>query len=1090
MSVLCTEEQTAAIKARGNVIVSASAGSGKTFVMIERLVSLILSGADVRKVLCVTFTNKAAAQMRDRLRTALLRRICASAGEERARLKEQLYALPLADISTIHAFCARLVRTYFYLAEVDPAFAIVSKDDAEGCRLFSRALEEVFESLYAENDPAFKDLLSVYFYKNKDARLKRIVTSLYNVLSSCKDPQGVLKTTGKEDGFAKVCDYLRDDFATRARFYSENAEDVGAFFAENNDRGFAVCGEVLEAAERIASAKTLFEMVEAAKQGISVSRMPERKKFAGEAAEKYDRLKALSEGVKKLYKDLSEFATEEEERARYSDGQRLAGALAGVIARFDETYSRLKREADVLDYDDLERFALKVLSSEEARQAIAEKYEYVFVDEYQDVNPVQEEILTKIGEGEIFLVGDAKQSIYGFRGSRSEYFLQKERELPLALRLSENFRSSSAVLDAVNRVFSYAMTKESCGIDYARGRMTGGARFGGHEGGVFFRVVPKEAQEETERGVYSVLKEAKPRTDAQAEAIARLVKEELGSDWFDADAGVTRQIDYGDIAILARKKSGDAEKIVASLSAQGIPVATSAAVNVCDFWEARLLIDWLSYLDDPEQDIPFAGALLSRIGGFSERELVEIREKFPFPASFKKACMCYQKTFCDTIALKLQTFEKRTQRYRALMCVRTAAEMGNLLLSEGLEAEIAAKQDGPARLKRVRRLLSEGEGTVNEFLRRLKASAYRVEFSESGGENAVKVLTMHSAKGLEYPVVILAGMNKPFHGPDAHDVMFAEDFGFAPKSYDLENRLAFETVLRRAEGVYSRREELKGELNLFYVAMTRAKYRLYLFFEKTEQCLSPAHAKCFADFIDFRLFGREFVQPVEGESKPAPREVLFYPQKNELYEKLCAAFHPSYPFETSVSLPTKSSATEILHAEAEAREYAPLRRSGAASIDEGLAYHAFLQNVEFGKGVKEELARMSAEGLMSEEQLALLREEDLEKIMTLPAIARLAGKKIYREQKFLMRLPAREATGADADDEILLQGAIDLLYEDEKGYGILDYKYSSRSEEELKETYEPQITLYRKAVAAVFQVDEGSVRAKIVNIKLMYETEM
>lgn len=1090
MSVVCTEEQQAAIHSRGSVIVSASAGSGKTFVMIERLVSLILGGVDVRKVLCVTFTTKAAAQMRERLRTALLKQISKAEGEERARLKEQLYALPLADISTIHAFCARLTRTYFYLAGVDPAFSIISKDDPEGCRIFERALEEVFEERYASNDQDFANLLDVYFYKNKDARLKKIISFLHNALCSCKDPKGILARTGTADEFSKACAYLKNDFSARARFFAENAEDVGAFFAENNDQGLKVCGEILAAAERILQSGDLFLMAEEAKKGAAISRMPNRNKFSDNALEKYDRLKALSAGVKELYKNLSEIASEEEERAHYSDGLARAKALSKLMTRFDEVYTRLKHEADVLTYDDLEQSALKILWNDEAKEAIRAKYEYVFVDEYQDVNPVQEEILSKISGGEIFLVGDAKQSIYGFRGSRSEYFLQKERELSCALQLSENFRSASAVLDAVNRVFLFAMTEESCGIDYSRCRMSGGTRYGAHEGGVHFCIVPKGEKTAERRGIYSVLKKSAPRTDAQAEAIADLVEEEVGSDMFDADAGEMRKVTFGDIAILARKKSGDAEKIVSSLSARGIPVATSAAVNVCDFWEARLLIDWLSFLDDPEQDIPLAGALLSRIGGFLESELVKIRERFPSPMTFRAACARYQADLSDTIALKLQTFGKKVQIYRALMCVRSAAEMGDLLLSEGLEAEIAAKQEGETRLMRVRRLLEEGEGTVNEFLRKLKASSFQVKFSESGGEDAVKVLTMHSAKGLEFPVVILAGMNKPFHGPDAKDVLFTEEFGFAPKAYDVKNRLSFSTLLRRAEETFMRAEEIKGELNLFYVAMTRAKFRLYLFFENTEQSLSPLHAKCFADFIDFRLFGQEFVQPVTRSKERLPRDALSYSVDKDLAETLHAAFQAPYAFEKSVSLPVKSSATRLLHMDPDEEPVSARGIGSSASIDEGLAYHAFLQNADFRKSAKEELARMEREAVLSKEQLSLLQEEDLKRMLCLPAIASLKGKRIYREQKFLVRLPAREVLNADTEDEILLQGAIDLLYEDEEGYGILDYKYSSRNEEELKKTYRRQIDLYRKAVAAAFQVDEDTVRAKIVNIKLMFETEM
>lgn len=1087
-----TEEQNAAIAARGKVIVSASAGSGKTTVMIDRLVGLILGGADIRSILAVTFTTKAAAQMKEKLRSALIKQIASADGEERARLKDQLSALPLADISTIHAFCARLVRTYFYLVQVDPAFRIVSLDDPEGCRLFSAALDEVFEQGYSEVDEEFKFLLSAYFYKKKDARLKKIISSLLRAVRGRADFPDFLETEGQRDEFERVCRYLFEDLSARAKFYAGEAEKISAYFSERGDKAAEVSNAVLESANRILQRDDLFSMAEEAARGIFVPRMPNSNKYAGEARKEFARLKDVSAAVKELYKELCGYSPREEEYARYQNGQAQTRALAKLVLRCDEAYSRFKREADALDYDDLERFALHILSNSDALFAVRQKYSYVFVDEYQDVNPAQEKILSLVGGEEIFLVGDAKQSIYAFRGSRSEFFLQKERDFPKSYTLSENFRSSRAVLSAVNRIFSAAMTKESCGIDYASRPMRGGTRYGGHDGGVFFRPVPVSPEEKRERGIYSVLREAAPRTDAQAEAIAELVREEFGSEYFDPDSGLTKKVGWGDIAILARKKSGDAEKIVAALSENNIPVTASASVNVCEYFEARLIIDWLSYLDDPEQDIPFAGAMLSRIGGFGEAELMRIRKSYPLEYAFRAAAERYRKEFSDEISKKLQAFSEKTERFRAALCVRTAAEIGNLLLFEGLEAQIAAKEGGTARIKRVRRLLSGGtDCTVNEFLQKLKAASYCVEDSESGGDDAVKVLTMHAAKGLEYPVVILAGMNKPFHGPDVSDVIVTQEFGFAPRCIQADKRLVKDTVLRRASNVFLKREEIKEELNLFYVALTRAKYRLHLFFEKAENALSPLHANCFADFIDFSSFQDELRFCPPASKKPQKRSALV-PQRNPLCQEILSVFCVPYPHRESCLLPVKSSATQLLHAlrEESPRPFRNFKGGQRASAEEGTAYHAFLQNVVFGREAGEELCRMQREGVLSREQIGLLNEEELEKILKIPAFAELEGKKTFREQKFLIRLPANEMFDSEEKDEILLQGAIDLFYADEAGYTILDYKYSSRGAEELKETYRTQIAIYRKAVSKALRIKEDTIRAKILNIKLMFETEL
>ena len=1093
MSVTLTEEQTRAIEARGRVIVSASAGSGKTFVMIERLVSLISEGADVTRALAVTFTKKAAAQMKERLRSALIKKLSSAGEQERARLKAQLAALPLADISTIHAFCARLIRTRFYLADVDPAFRVVDAEDHEGALILSRALDEVFEWGYEEKDPAFLRLLSVYFRSKKDAKLREILLSLYAKLRERADYRAVLEEMGKEDNFSSVCDYLAADVHERAAYLAENARENAAYFLSKNPKAAAVCTQIAEAAEALASGD-LFSLC--ALPFPKIGNMPSSAKAEGETLRRMKYAGKLSAAVKELYQSLAKYAAREEEYARYLDGNETARALASVLLRFDDIYGGYKKEGGVLDYNDLEHLALKVLSNEDARAAVREKYQYVFVDEYQDVNPAQEQILSLLCGEEVFLVGDAKQSIYAFRGSRSEYFLNKCREFS-ALSLTENFRSSAEVLECVNRVFSYAMTEKSCGIAYADAPMRGGKRYGDHAGGVFFHTVVKRKEEKKERGIYSVLGEREPRTDEQAQLLCRLIEEEVGSEWFDADEGLVKPLGFGDIAVLVRAGDSGTDNIVAALAERNIPVSTAATVNVCDFWEARLIIDFLSYLDNGEQDIPLAGALLSRIGGLTDGELARIRLRFPEAPAFRDACREYAKCG-DAIAAKLNTFAQKAEHYRNLMRVKTAAEMIGLLLADGLEAEIAAKADGEARLRRVLRLTEEAEGSVNAFLRRLKTLDYRVKYAEGGGENAVKVLTMHSSKGLEYPVVFLVGLDTAFRGNARDDVLYSDRFLFAPRSYDLAARTVRETVLRRASLLLEDRETVKGELNLLYVAMTRAKFRLHMLFRDRKGALAPEYAERFSDFIDFYDCADYFAADA-GEEQPAPpRSALVYKADETLLEQLRAVYQRPYPFESSVLLPVKSSATDLLRlARTDADEDHSVRArmfgaEGGASVEEGLAYHAFLEHVRFGGDAEEELARMEKEGELTSGQLALLDPRKLKKILALPSIAALKGKRVLREQTFLVSLPARElpALGTDAEDEIVFQGALDLLCEDGEGYLILDYKYSAHGAEQIKADYAPQIGLYRKAVAKTMGVDISTVRARIINILGLFEVEM
>lgn len=1094
MSFQPTEEQRAAIAARGKIIVSASAGSGKTAVMIERLVSLILNGASVREMLAVTYTRKAAAQMREKLRAALIDKIGTSGEAERERLKEQLAELPLADICTMHVFCARLIRTHFFLADVDPAFRIVGEDDAEGKTYSARAIDETFEAAYAAGDESLFSLLSVYFRKKNDGMLRQIVRDLYRAVRSRADYRAYLREMGNKDDFTELAQFLQSDFAERAQECFDYAEDCAAHYLETNPRAYRVCEGVIRAAESLLTARDLFEMAERASAPLAIPSMPPTTKATGEAYRRLKKLQATSQRIKKVYKELKEYSPRETEYARYEDARGRAKLLAALVLDYDERYTRFKREAGVLDYNDLEHYALAILQNDEARAAVRERYRYVFADEYQDVNLVQEKLLEAIGGEDVFFVGDAKQAIYAFRGSCSEYFLKKTRELPFSLKLSESFRSAPAVLEAVNRVFSYAMTEENGGIDYRNtARMAGGSRYGAYEGDVLFHRIPEREKGEKEvRGVYSVCKESAPAVSLQARLIADLiVRETQGATYFDADAGIARPVDYGDIAVLVRKRSGDAEKIVAELSNRNIPVTTTASVNVCDFWEARLLIDWLSFLDNREQDIPRAGAMLSLVGGFSEADLAVVRERFPSVYTFREACKEYREKMDDELSRRLADFEARVARYRTLMCVKSAAEVMNCLLADGLETEIAAKRDGETRLMRVRRLIGMAEGNVNAFLHRLNALEYNVPFCEGGGEHAVKVLTMHAAKGLEYPVVILASMDTPFHGADTDEVLYQEGFDFAPKSFDVEHKIVYPNLQRRACALQQKHEEVKGELNLLYVAMTRAKYRLHVVLKGKEEFVSPRYAKCFSDFLDLSDCAHYFA-PEEGAGEPSlPVRAFAYRADPEWTEKIRSHYRQAYPYGESTALPVKSSATELLKA---AKEEQPKsfsgRASGSSSIEEGVAYHTFLQHVVFGKEAGEEFERMKQSGEIDETHAVLIREEKLKAILRMPSLCDLADKRIWREQTFLLSLTAREAGLGESDDNIVLQGAIDLLVEDDNGYTVLDYKYSVRSDEELKRTYAPQIALYRQAVAKVMRVPPHKVRARILNIFSYREIEL
>ena len=1124
-----TPRQQEAVEARGKTLVSASAGSGKTKVMVERYVALVKAGAEVSEMLAVTFTNKAAREMRGRIRKALTEAVSAAAGEMREHLKRQLYMLPLADICTIHAFCGRLIRTYFYLADVDPAFRIVGPDDAECRALSSRALDQTFEEAYGQADPAFSALLAVYFRKKKDKRLKEIVLSLYAIARGEPDYRRVLEEAASDtaERFAKAEMSLAEDYKRRAERALEALSALemqldspawNKLYALEKLKDYA--RELRGAAASLAAAQGVFAMK------TTVCKLPSKPRKTPKTGPEFcdfaDRLKAVSDVIKSVYDELGAYHVRDEEFERCEKAAEKGAMLARLALAYDAQFSAAKRDAGVLDYSDLEHIALTVLKDREGED-LKSRYRYLFVDEYQDVNPMQERILTTLAgeECDVFLVGDPKQAIYGFRGSRSKYFEEKGKEYRASggncIDLDMNFRSSDAVLDCTNFVFREVFPPLH--KEYADAVGTGKA------GGV--TLVPlsageTSAAEKGERGVYSVKRAAAHSPEnAIAKKVLELVLAEcgrapgLGREFFDAELkrpdgakGGMRKVRFGDVAVLVRKNSASAGDISRLLAQNGIPVTTSAEINVCEQFEGRLLLDWLSFLDNAEQDIPMAAAMLSVIGGFDERELARIRlfaDQAFRGLTFRAACRVYAAKAQDGLAEKLKNFQRQAEKYRAFACVKSAAEMLRLLLADGLEAQIAAKGASGAelRLAHVRRLIAESEGctTVHDFLRRLKDCDFKVEYAEVGGEDAVHVMTMHASKGLEFPIVILTELDAAFHGPDRDDVMWTEDYRLAPRYYDEETRKYGETLIRRAAALTMRREEVEGECNLLYVAMTRARARLYLLAEKAEgeREYAPAEAKRLSDFLPQGLPEKETAPPAPQTAEEPLRRRHFRTDAKHM-EELIAACAP-YPFEKSATrVPVKSSATALLETDGvpmyeygRSEEEGTMPESdlfdadmgGSFSPEDGTAYHAFLQHVDFTKSAAEELVRMTEGGVLPAEQIERLNLTHLSKILSLPVFGAVRGKRLWREQKFLVKLPASlfpERYGG-ADDEIVFQGAIDLLIEEGGGkFTVIDYKLSRLSSEDIRARYAVQLKLYRAAVAKVMGREMDDVSVFIVNL--------
>ena len=1139
MSDKFTNEQRAAIEAKGKVIVSASAGSGKTTVMIEKIIRMIQSGVQVGEILAVTFTKKAASQMKEKLCKALIKAINDSATpqEKRAVLKKQLSEVPNADISTIHSFCSRLIRSHFFVAGVDSAFRVIGGDDAEGTALKNEALDELLDEGYDEKDSSFAQLLAVYWRKKSDKTLRKIILSTYDSIRDRADYRAYLERSGAydESTFTSVCNDLYKDLQERCAYYLRYAQEEQAYFENINAAPqIALATELIDALSALLSTPDYFSACAVQKPKFTAKRTS--KKDDDEKRNRIERLAELKKKVVEIYDDLSEVRSFDEEKSAFLRSGETAAALVKQILKFDEKYERLKLERGVLDYNDLEHKALKLLQTEEVANETRQKYRYVFVDEYQDVNPVQEELLSLVGGDNVFLVGDVKQSIYGFRGSKSKFFVEKQKSFETgigkSLAMTRNFRSADAVLDAVNSQFSLAMNLNTCNVDYAADSyMERGGMYALNDGRVQIHFLKEEEKKETPaRGVYSVRKNAVKREieeNAAAKTLRHIIEQERNGKIFDPETGGYREVRYSDIAVLSRKKQGQIALTVAALAAEGIPVTTAVAVNICDYAEIKALIDILSLLDNAEQDIPLCTALTSAMGDFNADELATIRLRYTGERFFRNACRKYAAEQNDKIAYKLNAFFTYFQQMRNASAILDAGELLTKLMSDThMEARLLSRDNGVACLKRIHRFIEETAAMgqplcLHAFLQRLRDLDYKIEYSENGGGDSVQVLTMHASKGLEYPVVILDNLNAPFRGVGGDEVFVEETYGLAPRAFDLEKMTKSGTLLRRLYERKERRNSIADELNLYYVALTRAKYALHMVFKEKTVFPDAKYAKSFADFTDFSVWEKYIVQDEIFDLPKQERTAFAFHPDEMLAQDIISAFTWEYVHGGFENFRVKSSATELISQGEMSREDVgfgayddreeklfdtdqPL--DNATSKELGIAYHAFLERFDFsllyenGRSVDEQTLQSRVQTAYAQMERGnvfpvKLSLEKLVEILRNPVFYTLQDTRVYKERQFLVSLPIKETYGKvinvrDTDEEMIFQGAIDLLAVGDDGVRIIDYKYSVKNAEQLKAHYTPQLFLYKLATAKILGVPLENVSCSIVNIRLGYQVDI
>lgn len=897
-----TNEQQAAIDSRGQtLLLSAAAGSGKTAVLVERIIRRLLDKeypVDITELLVVTFTKAAAAEMRDRIGTALMKALSET---KDPRVERQLALLPSAQISTLHAFCQHVIRKYFYTIDLDPAFSIAGEEELNLLR--RQVLEDVFLSYYEDDEKAsiLYPLADMFGSDRGDDILMDTVSRMYTYARSLAWPEHWLKEAARAYDVAP--DAVIDDMVWAGpikdavrRILEEDAHLYdGVLYHLRQREAFAPACDTFvaeQAALRQAAQAQSWNDLSRFVRAIDFPRLKSLRKLSDDDKAVWERCKKVRDDVKKdVIKTLQSVyfsATPEE----WLDGMRamkpVMDGLVTLTLDFAKAYGAAKKEKGWIDFSDLEHFCLQILLAPDASpehpvpsaaaEELRSQYEEVFIDEYQDTNGVQE-LITRLvsGEDNRFMVGDIKQSIYRFRLADPTLFLEKyqsfsrdEKAVQRCIDLGRNFRSVPVVLDAVNAVFSRAMTAEAAGMDYGeREKLYAGRQAPDDErwigGPVEVDIVPTPSDEEDDDGSTAFEKECR--------FIAGRIGELLASGRMAARKdGTLEPLSYRHIVVLLRSMAGKADVLIQALQEGGIPSYAEQSGGYFAAVEVQVMLALLRCIDNPEQDLAMAAVLRSPLVGLDETALAGVR--LAGDGTLWQNLPAFVASLPDGVDEKedLQQFMAAFDSWRTYSRRHGVAELLQRLYDDTAYVDfVGAMPGGDVRQANLKALYDRARQYEEAGFRGLFRYLQLMDKMKEDGldlapakvvsekEDVVRIMSIHKSKGLEFPVVFVADMGKAFNRRDTQDqILFHNRLGIGLKQYDPEWRMSYPTLIWSGIAAQLRWEGTAEEERILYVAMTRARDQLILTghsshidrdWQRWTSRLNPAQAKSYFDWV-------------------------------------------------------------------------------------------------------------------------------------------------------------------------------------------------------------------------------------------------
>lgn len=1120
MATNWTAEQRRAIETPGSLIVSAAAGSGKTAVLTERIARHILEGASPDDLLVVTFTRAAAAEMKKRIGDRLSALAAQQQGDEAARLYAAAEGIGRANISTIDGFCSHVLRRHFDIAGLDPAFR--AGEETENLALRQEALDELMERYYAQK--GFSDLVDAF---GEEAEFSAQFLRLYDFIMAQPEPMEWLKEAIDKYDIAEdalpLCpaaeeylkglkvrlgacmdilrsrrDEIAEDYPKTAAILDDDLTQLGGALLQKSLRGYAN--------QLSACAFATFSMRGAEKSYSKYVKNPrddmkkEVQKHIALSGKPMGRQAKLIAGIKPLLDMLYSFTGD-----------------------FMALYSEKKEQAGIIDYADMEHIALGLLRLPAVAKEYRDRFSFVFIDEYQDCSPLQNALFSALARPDnLFIVGDVKQSIYGFRMAEPTMFTERIDEFSrrdAALHLSANFRSSNEVIEGVNSIFTPIMTRETGGVDYDETARLVHGRRDASPGGAELHVISRSAPLDTGDAADENTEEQLLAAEAEALFAAGRIRELLGESFTDRK-GNTRNYKYSDIVILHSSPKNVAEAWVRTLSREGIPVYAELTGGYFDAIEVQIFLNLLAIIDNPLQDIPLISVLRSPIGGFSTEELITLRAD------------CREGLFYEALKAgadrdtplghKAGGFLGRLKRWRAQGELYDITELIAMLLEDtGFENYVSALPGGQSRRANLEALIknagiysNSGHG-IRGFLRFMEKarSGDSLGAAQIASANVVRLISIHKSKGLEFPAVILGGLSVNFNKKSRSSVLVLDSsLGIGLKAARGSSRELNLYHSAIAERIW--RREISERMRLLYVAMTRASEKLIMLcsFRDVEKGLAAgripvtpntcAGAERFADWILPVLFSspsgnplREYLgmPPLSGHKTilcavhPAlrasalgaalPREEYLAFTRQAVEDgpgEYAELFAWRYPYGADTVLPSKISVSQLIGNLPELGQYPDFMRDSMAerAVSRGTAAHKLMEHLPIAKhtfaSVNACLKELTDRGTLTKKEAEGIYAANIVDFFSKRLGSRmLASPRVERELAFNHRVKASSVFDADTDETLLLQGIIDCCFIEGGEWVLIDYKTDyvpKGGAKEVAMSHAKQLRLYKSAL--------------------------